>query len=158
LPLDIRFAGCTKAEREHVEVLIRTLLEREADAEPWSASFVKIGSDWSVTLEASRRRRAVFKAPNGQLEQCLREQCEKAGLVPPLVQHAAAPPISATLRRERQTCGRCVKAYLLVYEAPDEALELASVACPYCWYLNSVRIAGSVVADESFRAERLEET
>lgn len=175
MSLKILCAGCSKQERESVEVEVAAGLGARARSEPWTVSLVKIGDRWSVTLEGPDRatRGAAFMAPQGRLRQAI---VEALGHGAPAAPHAAAPPAAAPggagrpvrapgaaatgpggQRRDRHECSKCKKPYVIVYETEaGEPTETVPVACPRCWQIDHVAVAQSAGLTADYKVEKID--
>ena len=147
--LQVLVAGCSKDEKESVSALLREILKGRPAHEAWSASVVKATGGWSVTLDGpdQRLRGATFLAPEHGLRDAIVAALQRAGFLGG--GSPAAPAPATTSRgantsqpavvgevRDRHSCSRCGKPFLVIYMAsPDEPSEAAPVACPHCWHV-----------------------
>ena len=185
MSLKILCAGCSKQEREAVEVEVAAGLGARARDDPWTVSLVKIGDRWSVTLEGPDRstRGAAFMAPQGRLRQAIAEAVSQGAPAAPAAAAPSAPapspaaPASAapsgavraarlpTLttagpggqRRDRHECSKCKKPYVIVYETEaGEPTETVPVACPRCWQIDHVAVAQSAGLTADYQVEKID--
>jgi hypothetical protein len=176
MSLKILCAGCSKQEREAVEVEVAAALGARARDDPWTVSLVKIGDRWSVTLEGPDRatRGAAFMAPEGRLRQAIAEAVNQGAPAapPPAAAPAAAARSGASRpmraagpsaagpggqRRDRHECSKCKKPYVIVYETEaGEPTETVPVACPRCWQIDHVAVAQSAGLTADYKVEKIE--
>ncbi len=156
-------AGIDRDARASVEASVRQALAGRDPAEAWSASLVRVGTSWSVSLSGpgERFRNLSFSAESHRLAEAIREAIsgEGTGSAPAARSAAAAgpgAPVPARSRiQDRHACGRCKQSILVSYEGePDEARESAPVACPHCWAVNHVEIGGWAAAGGDYVAEK----
>ena len=146
--LKLLCAGCSKEEREHAETQVRQALGRRAEGGPWTVSVVKVGGQWSVTLDgpSSGVRSLTLVAPQGRLRETI---------VDALAAPAPAGRARSAQGRSPLQCEKCRKTFVVVYEAlPDEGEESVPVACPHCWQVNHVLVAESAAEAKDYRAEK----
>jgi hypothetical protein len=170
MSLKILCAGCSKQEREAVEVEVAAGLGARARNDPWTVSLVKIGDRWSVTLEGPDRatRGAAFMASQGRLRQAIAEVLNQSA---PAAPAAAAPsgagrPVRAPgapaagpggQRRDRHECSKCKKPYVIVYDTEaGEPTETVPVACPRCWQIDHVAVAQSAGLTADYKVEKID--
>src|SRR5688572_15649786 len=170
MSLKILCAGCSKQEREAVEMEVAAGLGVRAREDPWTVSLVKIGDRWSVTLEGPDRamRGAAFMAPQGRLRQAIAEAVSQgapaapAPAAPSGAVRAARLPTLTTAgpggeRRDRHECSKCKKPYVIVYETEaGEPTETVPVACPRCWQIDHVAVAQSAGLTADYKVEKIE--
>jgi len=177
--LKIMCAGCSKDEREQAEAVVRSAVGPAADTDAWTISLVKLGGQWSVTLDArtvpgrgrtlmtpaSRLGEAIaeaIRAPKAEAPEgkpapaaTARTAAAAAAMSTPAagVPAIAAPPaIPGAI-----ACKKCGHSFKVVYDAqPGEPLQEAPVACPYCWQMNKVEIGLEAAETSDYRAEKLE--
>lgn len=163
--LKIMCAGCSKDEREQAEATVRRALGPAADTDAWTVSLVKLGTQWSVRLDALTvpGRARTLMAPEGKLAESIAEAVRGAELdrpASPLATPAASPPAAAAAPPETAggiACLKCGRAFTVVYDVhAGEPLREAPVACPYCWHVNRVPIGVEAAESSDYRAEKLE--
>ena len=158
MPIDVLMAGCSEEERERVGRLVRAAIGDRAAAEPWRVSLVKVGGQWSASLDGpgARLRGRTFTVPEAKLRDAILASLQgQAGEGPPAVP-AAAPEPPGDTRRDSQECSRCRKPFAVVYELRQgEGLRRMPVACPHCWQMNYVEIGQWAASGHDYRAERL---
>ena len=169
MSLKILVAGCPKDEREPVEQSVRAVLGKRPASESWNVSLVKMGGQWSVSLDCSelRLRGVTFLAPDERLGGSLREALQQAGALPGVPAAASGPASAggapavpadghAGETRERHTCEKCQAAFEVIYEAqPSEPRQTVAVACPHCWHVNRVPVGSWAATGREYRAEKL---
>lgn len=169
MSLRVLCAGCTKQEREGLEAEVAAGLGPRVRSEPWTVSLVKIGDRWSVTLEGPDRetRGKTFMAAESRLRQSIAEAVGQgsSGAAPPRPRPAAPPARAGTPavagprgeRRDRHSCSKCQKAYIIIYEADaGEATETVPVACPQCWQIDHVTVGQSAGLNSDYRVETVD--
>ena len=165
--LKILCAGCSKEERQSVEVEVEAGLGPRVRDQPWTVSLVKIGARWSITLEGPDRatRGSNFLAPEGGVRQAIAEALGRGAPAAPSPASARRPvrPAAPTLsgprgeRRDRHECSKCRKAYVIVYETETgEPAETVPVACPRCWQIDHVAVAQSAGINSDYRVETID--
>jgi hypothetical protein len=161
--LKILVAGVDKDARASVEASVRQALAGRDPAEPWSASLVRVGSSWSVSLSGpgERFRNLSFSAESHRLAEAIREAISgDAPGPPPAARSAAAAASAASMParsriQDRHECGRCKQAILVTYESEaGEDKERSPVACPHCWAVIQVEIGGWAAAGGDYVAEK----
>lgn len=156
MTLTLLCAGCSSGEREQAEADVRAAMAHRPAAEAWTVSLVKIGGRWSVTLDGPGYRAVSLVAEAGRLRKSLSEVLGESPQ--PSAPAASSTGTSATfLARDRHRCGSCGRPFEVLYEtAPDEAQEMAAVACPHCWAKTTVLVGESAAYTRAFRAEKIE--
>lgn len=161
--MKVLVAGVDKDARASVEASVRNALADRDPAEPWSASLVRVGTSWSVSLSGpgERFRNLSFSAESHRLAETIREAIsgDGAGAAPVARSAAAAASAASTPSRsriqDRHQCGRCKQAILVSYECEaGEEKERAPVACPHCWAVVHVEIGGWAAAGGDYVAEK----
>ncbi len=161
--LKVLVAGVDKDARASVEASVRQALAGRDPAEAWSASLVRVGSSWSVSLSGpgERFRNLSFSAESHRLAEAIREAIsgDAAGPAPTSPSAPAAGSVSSMPARsriqDRHECGRCKQSILVSYEGEaDEARERAPVACPHCWAVLQVEVGGWAAAGGDYVAEK----
>jgi hypothetical protein len=91
MPVKIMCAGCPKNEREPAEASVKAALGQAAGS--WSVSLVKIGRQWSMTVDGPELKHKTLVVPEGGIKQAILELLPSA---PPPSPRAPAPPTHAT--------------------------------------------------------------
>ncbi len=145
-------AGCSQAERDEAETTVKAALGEHFRVAPWVVSLVRMGEQWSVTMNGPGLRALSFVAPRSGLgESILERLAPGAQAVPP----EGTP--SHDIARDRHECHKCQRPFVVAYEVQaDEAQEAVSIACPHCWQTNQVLVAEAAAYTQEFRAEKLE--
>jgi len=172
MSLKIMCAGCSKDEREQAEATVRSALGPAADTDVWTISLVKLGSQWSVTLDARTvpGRSRTLMTPASRLGEAIAEAVRApkaeapagapAAAAAATSKPAASAPETAATPPEvpgAVVCKKCGHRFKVVYDAqPGEPLRDAPVACPYCWQMNKVQIGTEAAESSDYRAEKLE--
>src|SRR5881397_2435038 len=74
MSLKILCAGGSKEEKEAVETAVRAGIGSRPAQESWTVSLVKVGRQWSVTLDGPERSaRATFMADESRLREAISE-------------------------------------------------------------------------------------
>ncbi len=171
MALRILCAGCAKDEKEEAESAVRRALAEAAAKDDWTVSLVKLGGQWSVTLDAPKAgvRAKTLVAPSSGLTAAIREILRPGGApeaapsAPSPSGGAApspAPPPPAAISASGEeagdfTCVSCQRGFVVLYEGvPDEGLEDAPAACPHCWHTNRVLIGAGAAATREYRTEK----
>lgn len=161
--LKIMCAGCSKDEREQAEATVRSALGPAADTDAWTISLVKLGNQWSVTLDARtvQGRARTLMTPASRLGESIAEAVSgPRSDGPPPAKPAATLPAAAAASPDTPggiACKKCGHRFKVVYDAqPGEPLQDAPVACPYCWQMNKVQIGIEAAETSDYRAEKLE--
>ncbi len=162
--LKIMCAGCSKDEREQAETTVRRALGPAADTDAWTVSLVKLGEQWSVTLDARTvpGRARTLMTPADKLEEAIAEavrgpQPERPASLPPTAAGGPAATAAAPEEAGGIACVKCHRAFAVAYDVrPDEPLQEAPVACPYCWQVNRIHIGAEAAQSSDYRAEKLE--
>jgi hypothetical protein len=179
MPLTVLVAGIGKDERARVEGAVKAALGWRGLTEAWTVSLVKVGEQWSVTLNGpgDRFRNLSFSATEAQL--CEKISAAIGGPEPAAATEPAAiepgellpePPAAvpaASLRRpapgakqggahdDRHTCLDCGGAFVVLYERhPTDTPAMVAVACPHCWKVNHVEIGSWAAEGRDYRAEK----
>ena len=157
--LQVLIAGCTADEKSRVERTVRKTIGNRAEDGPWSVSLVKLGTEWSVTIDgpAPQYKGLTLTAPEISLQNALVEALTKPradnGAEAQAPSPAAAAPSTSGTRDQHQ-CPKCGKSFVVVYAAqPGERTTDAPVACPHCWNVSKVPVAASAAQHEDYRAE-----
>jgi len=137
---------------------VRQALGSRAVTETWTVSLVRIGNQWSVTLDGPepRFRNLSFATEQDRLGAAIRE----AVGAPPAAKAAAGSagtPVASPGAEARvpHVCERCQQPFVVAYESrPDETRVLAAVACPHCWEINHLEIGEWAAAGRDYRAEK----
>ena len=176
MSLKILCAGCSKEERAAVEAEVAAALGNRARNDPWTVSLVKLGDRWSVTLEGPDRatRGQAFLAPETRLRESISDALNKGAAPAPAAGPGSPPPNapgaarlpripdaagggSRGERRDRHSCSKCRRGYVIVYEAEaGEPEETVPVACPRCWQIDHVAVAQSAGLSSDYRVETVE--
>jgi hypothetical protein len=154
--LTVLCAGCSASEREQVEGQVRTVLGSRVAEGAWRVSMVKMGDRWSITLDRPGHSTQSFVADSGRLRDSFAEALGDRSRAP----HSAPPAradVPARVTRDRHRCASCGRSFDLIYETvPDEAQEIVSVACPYCWATSAVLVGEAAAFTQAFIAEKVE--
>jgi hypothetical protein len=161
MSVKILCAGCSKDEREQAESQVREALTRTGHGSPaWTVSLVKVGGRWSVRLDdrTGGGKGLTFAAPVGRLTDSLVEAIEtgRSGGGPAGAATASAPLPPASEDATRLECGRCQKAFKVLFEKrAGEPEEDAPVSCPHCWFVNTARLPAEAAFANDYRTEKL---
>jgi len=150
-------AGCSRQEREWAEAAVRRVVGKGVDGGPWTISLVKVGAQWSVTVDApgSGIRTVTLIAPGNRLGEAIAEAIAAPGRPAgpgPVSGPGSGPPSE---RRGRFDCHGCGRPFLVVYQAaPNENERSAPAACPHCWHVNHVLIGENAAETREYQAEK----
>jgi hypothetical protein len=173
MALKILVAGVSKDERAQIENSVKQALGWRATSETWTVSLVRVGAQWSVTLNGPGEafRNVSFAAERRGLTEAIGEALERGGVpapapapapsVPTFSPPAAAPttapgpPPGAVGQEGRHACTKCGQGFVVLYEAQaDDSMVMAPVACPHCWEINRVEIGSWAASGRDYRAEK----
>jgi len=151
----ILIAGCLPKEKAHIEATVRSALGPRADSGPWSLSLVKVGNQWSVSLDGPepRLKGVTVVAPEHRLKQAIAEALNAQPREPGSGFTAPTSPVAGE-KRDQYDCPSCGQGFAVVYRAqPGESATRAPVACPHCWQVSEVTIPEGVAFTQEYRAE-----
>jgi len=161
LGLQVLIAGCTADEKSRVDSTVRKAIGNRAEDGPWSVSLVKLGTQWSVTIDGPepKYKGLTLMAPEISLQNALVEALSKPRDDTDAEAHSPSPtaaPSSLPGTRDQHQCPKCEKNFVVVYAAqPGERTTDAPVACPHCWQVTEVPVAASAAQHEDYRAEAI---
>ena len=161
-------AGGSKEEKEAVETAVRAGLGPRPAQESWTVSLVKIGRQWSVTVDGPQKTspRSTFMAAEGGLREAMSQSLSAPPSAPPRAaaggRSASAPAVpaasfsrSAGERRNVYKCQKCGSGFVVIYEIePGEGEETVAAACPHCWQIEQVKVAVTAAVNNDFRVEK----
>jgi DNA-directed RNA polymerase subunit RPC12/RpoP len=165
-------AGGSKEEKEAVETAVRAGLGPRPSTESWTVSLVKIGRQWSVTVDGPEKTspRSTFMAAEGGLRQAISQSLSAPGTggqragaggrsapaaVPAAGYPAASSPGSAGERRTAYKCQKCGNGFVVIdVVEPGEGEESVAAACPHCWNSERVKVAVTAAVNNDFRVEK----
>ena len=167
-------AGGSKEEKEAVETAVRAGLGPRPSKESWTVSLVKIGRQWSVTVDGPEKTspRATFMAAEGGLREAISQSLSppgtggqwagtggRSGPAPAAAARAgsaaASSPGSAGERRDAYKCQKCGNGFVVIYEIePGEGEESVAAACPHCWSNERIKVAVTAAINNDFRVEK----
>jgi len=164
--LKILCAGGSKEEKEAVETAVRAGIGSRPPGETWTISLVKIGRQWSVTLDGPGKTspRSTFMTAEGGLRAAISESMARRGA--PAAAHgsgAVAPArggpsrsaVVAGEHRNRYTCAKCGKGFVVAYEVEaGEGEETVPAACPHCWQIEDVKVGATAAVNNDYRVEK----
>jgi len=154
--LTVLCAGCSAPEREQVEAEVRGVIGSRAADGAWRISLVKMGSRWSVTLDGPGHSALSFVAESGSLRDSF-ARALGGGSAAHGPTRGARGEVPASMTRDRHRCASCARSFDVIYETvPDEAQEIVSVACPYCWTTSAVLVGEAAAFTQAFLAEKTE--
>ena len=156
--LQVLIAGCTADEKSRVESTVRRAIGNRAEDGPWSVSLVKLGTQWSVTIDGPepKYKGLTLMVPEISLQNALVEALTKPRADTDTDAHSPSPaaaPSSLPGTRDQHQCPKCGKNFVVIYAAqPGERTTDAPVACPHCWQVTNVPVAASAAMHEDYRA------
>jgi hypothetical protein len=98
MPLKIMCAGCSKDEREPAEASVKAALAGAAGS--WTVSLVKIGRQWSMTVDGPDIKHKTQVVPEGGIKQAI-QQLLPGAAPPPASLPAPAPAAAPAARTAR---------------------------------------------------------
>lgn len=90
MPLKVLCAGCPKDEREPAESAVKAALGQAPGS--WTVSLVKIGPQWSVTVDGPDVKHKTVMVPHGGIRQAIQEMVPSMPAPPA---KAPSPPAAA---------------------------------------------------------------
>jgi len=167
MALKILCAGGSKEEKEAVETAVRAGIGSRPAAESWMVSLVKIGRQWSVTLDGPEKSqpRATFMAPEGGLREAIADSIARRGSAGPAPgggsaggpAKAAGAPAGATAgdALNAYKCRKCGKGFVVTYDVVmGDPLTEVPAACPHCWQIEQVKVGATAAVNNDYRVEK----
>ena len=172
MALKILCAGGSKEEKEAVEAAVRAGIGPRPPGETWTVSLVKVGRQWSVTMDGPEKSspRATFIAGEGRLRDAISESIAHrrgggagaagaggAGGVRTAVPTGGAPAASGSVleRRNAYKCPKCGNGFVVSYEVEEgEGEETVPAACPHCWNIENVKVGSTAAVNSDYRVEK----
>jgi len=114
MPLKIMCAGCSKDERDAAEAMVKAALGTAAGS--WMVSLVKIGRQWSVTIDGPEIKHKTVVVPDGSIPQALRDLLPAPS--PPAAMPRAPLPPTTTPPTSRPVVPRPTTAPTVATRAP----------------------------------------
>jgi DNA-directed RNA polymerase subunit RPC12/RpoP len=157
MALKILCAGGSKEEKEAVESAVRAGIGARPPGESWTVSLVKVGRQWSVTMDGPDKSRATFIAGEGRLRDAISQSmAHRPG------PHAAVPTVGATAasraagqRRNAYKCPKCGNNFVVSYDVEEgEGEEVVPAACPHCWNIENVKVGVTAAVNSDYRVEK----
>jgi len=160
MALKILCAGGSKEEKEAVETAVRAGLGPRPPAESWTVSLVKIGRQWSVTMDGPEKTspRSTFMAAEGGLREAISDSVARRGGAGAAAGGAAAVSPGggpAGERRHEYKCRKCGTGFVVVYQAEaGESETSVPAACPQCWQIEQVKVGSGAAATSDYRVDK----
>jgi len=170
MALKILCAGGTKEEKEAVESAVRAGIGSRPPSESWTVSLVKVGRQWSVTMDGPDKSspRATFIAGEGRLRDTIAQSMAHrnvsggGGAGAHTGAHAAVPKGGATAtsgsagqRRNAYKCPKCANNFVVSYDVEEgEGEEVVPAACPHCWNIENVKVGVTAAVNSDYRVEK----
>jgi len=168
MSLKILCAGGSKEEKEAVETAVRAGIGARPPGETWNVSLVKVGRQWSVTVDGPDKSspRSTFIAGEGrlreQISQSLAQRGGGGGRTAVTTGGAPVPTGGATAvsgpadqRPNAYTCRQCGKAFAVSYDVEEgEGEETVPAACPHCWQIENVKVGITAAVNNDYRVEK----
>ena len=166
MALKILCAGGSKEEKELVEAAVRAGIGPRPAGEAWTVSLVKVGRQWSVTMDGPEKSspRATFIAGEGRLRDAITESIahRRVGGGGGAGGRPAAPTAGATAssrpagqRRNAYKCPKCGNGFVVSYDVEEgEGEETVPAACPHCWNIENVRVGSTAAVNSDYRVEK----
>jgi len=166
MALKILCAGGSKEEKEAVEAAVRAGIGPRPPGETWTVSLVKVGRQWSVTMDGPERSspRATFIAGEGRLRDAITESIAHrrgggggaggARTTMPTGGATGAPgPVGE--RRNAYKCPKCGNGFVVSYEVEEgEGEETVPAACPHCWNIENVKVGVTAAVNSDYRVDK----
>jgi len=161
--LKILCAGGSKEEKEAVETAVRAGIGSRPPGETWTISLVKIGRQWSVTLDGPEKTssRSTFMTAEGGLRAAISDSMARRGApgrgtaVPPApggVSHVTRPSGQG---RNAYKCQKCGHGFIVTYDVEaGEGEETVPAACPHCWQIENVKVGVTAAVNNDYRVEK----
>jgi DNA-directed RNA polymerase subunit RPC12/RpoP len=176
MALKILCAGGTKEEKEAAESAVRAGIGSRPPAESWTVSLVKVGRQWSVTMDGPDKSspRATFIAGEGRLRDAIAQSMAHRNVSGGAGAHAGAHPgahggahtavptggatatsRTAAQRRNAYKCPKCGNNFVVSYDVEDgEGEEVVPAACPHCWSIENVKVGVTAAVNSDYRVEK----
>jgi hypothetical protein len=169
MALKILCAGGTKEEKEAVESAVRAGIGSRPPSESWTVSLVKVGRQWSVTMDGPDKSspRATFIAGEGRLRDAIAQSMVHrnvggGGAGAHAGAHTAVPAGGATAasgragqRRNAYKCPKCGNNFVVSYDVEEgEGEEVVPAACPHCWNIENVKVGLTAAVNSDYRVEK----
>src|SRR2546422_4820204 len=169
MSLKILCAGGSKEEKEAAETAVRAGIGARPPGETWNVSLVKVGRQWSVTLDGPNKSspRFTFIAGEGRLRDEISQSLAQRGAggggrAAVMAGGATVPTGGATAvsgpagqRRNTYTCQKCGEAFVVSYEVEDgEGEETVPAACPNCWQIENVKVGITAAVNNDYRVDK----
>jgi DNA-directed RNA polymerase subunit RPC12/RpoP len=169
MSLKILCAGGSKEEKEAAETAVRAGIGPRPAGETWNVSLVKVGRQWSVTLDGPNKSspRSTFIAGEGRLRDEISQSLAQRGAggggraavttVGATVPTGGAKAVSgpAGQRRNAYTCQQCGKAFVVSYDVEEgEGEETVPAACPNCWQIENVKVGSTAAVNNDYRVDK----
>lgn len=169
MALKILCAGGSKEEKGAVESAVRAGIGSRPPNESWTVSLVKVGRQWSVTMDGPDKSspRATFIAGEGRLRDAISQSIAHrhvsgGGASAPAGAHAAVPTGGATAtsglggqRRNAYQCPKCGNNFVVSYEVEEgEGEEVVPAACPHCWNIENVKVGITAAVNSDYRVDK----
>ncbi len=151
MALRIMCAGCSTEERQAAEAAVRKAVASLPGS--WTISLVKVSRQWSVTIDGPSAKGLTFVAPDGRIQEAIRNALGKPGGAP---RPAAVVPATPE-QRDRYPCQKCGREFAVVYSAgPGEGARTVPVACPHCWHVGHFPVSEEAALNHDYRAEKVD--
>jgi len=166
MALKILCAGGSKEEKEAAEAAVRAGIGPRPAAEAWTVSLVKVGRQWSVTLDGPEKSspRSTFIAGEGRLRDTISQSLAHRGRDggAGAAGRGKAPTGGATAvsgpgreRRNAYQCPKCGNGFVVSYEVEaGEGEESVPAACPHCWNIENVKVGITAAVNSDYRVQK----
>jgi len=166
MALKILCAGGSKEEKELVEAAVRAGIGPRPAGEAWTVSLVKVGRQWSVTVDGPEKSspRATFITGEGRLRDAITESIAHRGVsggagpgARAAMATGAAPARSGSAgeRRNAYQCPKCGNRFVVSYDVEEgEGEETVPAACPHCWNIENVKVGVTAAVNSDYRVEK----
>ncbi|PYQ00992.1 MAG: hypothetical protein DMF82_20595 [Acidobacteria bacterium] len=157
--MKILCAGGSKEEKEAVESAVRAGIGARPPGESWTVSLVKVGRQWSVTMDGPDKSspRATFIAGEGRLRDAISQSmAHRSGTHSPVpIVGATATSRAAGQRRNAYKCPKCGNNFVVSYDVEEgEGEEVVPAACPHCWNIENVKVGVTAAVNSDYRVDK----
>jgi len=159
--MKIMCAGCSTEERDAAESAVRRALASPTGS--WTISLVKVQRQWSVTIDGPDAKGLTLVAPEGRIQEAIRDALGKPGGAArpaPIAKAGRAPAGAADggpEQRDRHPCQKCGREFAVVYSSgPGADARTVPVACPHCWHVGHFPVPEEAALNRDYRAEKVD--
>jgi DNA-directed RNA polymerase subunit RPC12/RpoP len=159
MALKILCAGGSKEEKEAAETAVRSGFGTRPAGETWTVSLVKIGRQWSVTMDGPEKSspRSTFIAAEDRLRDAVSETMgrRRTGGRAPVAPGGPAVAGPAGERRNAYKCQKCGNGFVVKYDVEaGEGEQAVPAACPHCWQVEQVQVGITAAVNNDYRVDK----